>query len=69
MPSVSTTEVADDWSERWKAFHSPVDIGPLRVRPPWEPPRDGALDVVIDFLIRLKRYPRERELRRLVGTR
>ena len=23
-------------------------MGPLRVRPPWEPPRDGALDVVIE---------------------
>src|SRR4029079_4477118 len=26
----------------------PLDVGPVRVRPPWEAPRDGALDVVID---------------------
>jgi ribosomal protein L11 methyltransferase len=48
LVDISTEDVADDWSERWKAFHTPVDVGPLRVRPPWEPPRDGALDVVID---------------------
>ncbi len=48
LVDISTDDVADDWSERWKAFHRPVDVGPLRVRPPWEPPRDGALDVVID---------------------
>ena len=32
----------------WRSFHRPLDVGPLRVRPPWEPPREGALDVVID---------------------
>jgi ribosomal protein L11 methyltransferase len=45
---VVSTEVADDWSERWREFHHPLDVGPLRVRPPWEPARPGALDVVID---------------------
>jgi ribosomal protein L11 methyltransferase len=45
---VVTTEVPDDWSERWRDWHRPLDVGPLRVRPPWEPTRDGALDVVID---------------------
>lgn len=40
---VRTTEVADDWSEQWRAFHQPIDIGPLHVRPPWEPaPGDSA---------------------------
>lgn len=49
---VSTTEVADDWSERWKQFHKPVLVEPssgerpqgvdiqlpaLHVRPPWLP--------------------------------
>jgi ribosomal protein L11 methyltransferase len=48
LVEVATTEVADDWDERWKAFHAPVEIGGLRVRPPWEPPRDGLIDVVID---------------------
>jgi ribosomal protein L11 methyltransferase len=45
--------VPDDWSERWKRFHRPVEVsgrrGRMRIRPPWEPPAlaDG-VDVVID---------------------
>ena len=43
---ISTSEVADDWQERWRDFHRPVLIEPpagamgtpaLRIRPPWEP--------------------------------
>jgi ribosomal protein L11 methyltransferase len=55
---VSSTEVADDWAERWKRFHRPVLIEPppgmpvpaLHVRPPWEGPsgREGAEEIVID---------------------
>lgn len=49
LVEIVTTEVEDDWSERWKQFHRPVDVGPLRVRPPWEPERPGAeIDLVID---------------------
>ncbi len=48
LVDISTEDVADDWAERWKAFHQPVDVGPLRVRPPWSPPRAGALDIVVD---------------------
>jgi ribosomal protein L11 methyltransferase len=54
LVDVSTSEIPDDWSERWKAFHRPVDVSwrfrRLRVRPPWEPPLDdaGAIDLVID---------------------
>lgn len=49
LVSVSTTEVADDWAERWRAFHQPLVIADrMFVRPPWEEPRDGLLDVVID---------------------
>ena len=48
LVEVATTEVADDWDQRWKAFHAPVEIGGLRVRPPWEPPHAGLIDVVID---------------------
>ena len=45
----SSTEVADDWADRWKQFQRPVDVGPLRVRPPWEPARaDADIDLVID---------------------
>jgi ribosomal protein L11 methyltransferase len=46
---VSTREIADDWAERWRSFHRPLVIGDrLTVRPPWEPPGDTALDVVVD---------------------
>jgi ribosomal protein L11 methyltransferase len=54
LVEVATSEVADDWGERWKAFHAPVEIGSaadrptLLVRPPWSPPREGRLDVVIE---------------------
>ena len=53
LVEVSTSEVPEDWSERWKAFHSPVEVRwrsrRLRVRPPWEAPLAGAgVDLVID---------------------
>lgn len=51
LVDVSTTEVADDWNERWRAFHQPITIGDgrLRVRPPWEAPDpDVQLEVVVD---------------------
>ena len=53
LVDVSTSEVPDDWSERWKAFHRPVDVSwrfrRLRVRPPWEPALAGdGVDLVID---------------------
>jgi ribosomal protein L11 methyltransferase len=46
---VRTTEVADDWADRWREFHRPLVLGDrLTVRPPWEPPQGTALDLVID---------------------
>jgi ribosomal protein L11 methyltransferase len=48
LVDVVTAEVPDDWHERWREWHRALDVGPLRVRPPWEPARPGALDVVID---------------------
>jgi ribosomal protein L11 methyltransferase len=52
LVDVATTEVADDWSERWRAFHEPVTVGGrVHVRAPWHdaPSADaGVLDVVID---------------------
>jgi ribosomal protein L11 methyltransferase len=46
---VSTSEVAADWAERWRAFHRPLVLGDrLTVRPPWEPAGQTQLDVVID---------------------
>jgi ribosomal protein L11 methyltransferase len=54
---VSTSEVPDDWSERWKRFHRPVlvespsaAIPSLHVRPPWEQglDREDVRELVID---------------------
>lgn len=46
---VITTEIADDWHERWRDFHKPVTIaGKLHVRPPWLDPQPGLTDLVID---------------------
>jgi ribosomal protein L11 methyltransferase len=50
LVEISTSETADDWSDRWKEFHRPVLVEPaadwgtgagrhapsIRVRPPWE---------------------------------
>jgi len=48
LVDVSTSELSDDWDERWRSFHTRLDVGPLRIRPPWEPARPGSLDVAID---------------------
>ncbi|MEV4418878.1 50S ribosomal protein L11 methyltransferase [Patulibacter sp. NPDC049589] len=39
LVEVVSTEVADDWADRWRAFHEPILIKDrLYVRPPWCPP-------------------------------
>jgi ribosomal protein L11 methyltransferase len=64
LVEVSSSEVADDWQERWRLFHRPVlveapggqgggarTVPALRVRPPWEEPGAGrvaAEEIVID---------------------
>ncbi len=50
LVEVVTSEIADDWSERWRAFHRPVVVGSGRiaVRPPWEPAGGAEIDLVID---------------------
>lgn len=56
LVEIATSELPDDWPERWKRFHRPVLIdGPesspsLHVRPPWEPPSDrgDVREIVID---------------------
>lgn len=58
LVQVATSEVADDWQQRWKRFHRPVSLPSpapeavlgLRVRPPWEPARGeaGEQEIVID---------------------
>jgi len=43
------TTVPDDWADRWQDFHKPLLIGErLWLRPSWEEPRDGAIDLVVD---------------------
>lgn len=51
LVEVLSTEVADDWDQRWRSFHKPLVLeeGRLVVRPPWESPPVGAkIDLVID---------------------
>ncbi len=49
LVEVTTSEIADDWSDRWRAFHRPLVLdGRLTVRPPWEPAGDTQIDLVID---------------------
>jgi ribosomal protein L11 methyltransferase len=51
LVEVQTSEVAEDWPERWREFHRPVLVGErLWVRPPWQPPseREGAIDLAIE---------------------
>src|SRR6185312_9325968 len=46
---VVSTEIPDDWADRWRDFHKPLLVGGrLWLRPSWEPPREGAVDVVVD---------------------
>jgi ribosomal protein L11 methyltransferase len=46
---VNATEIPDDWADRWRDFHKPLLVADrLWLRPSWEPPREGAVDVVVD---------------------
>jgi len=46
---VSSTEIPDDWADRWRDFHKPLLVGGrLWLRPSWEPAREGTIDVVVD---------------------
>jgi ribosomal protein L11 methyltransferase len=51
LVEVVTEQVADDWADRWRAFHSPIEIGGrMLVRPPWSPPPadPATIDLVVD---------------------
>jgi len=57
LVEIETSEVPDDWGDRWRDFHRPIEIGDrLVVRPSWErtpEPADGRragalVEVVID---------------------
>ena len=52
LVEIETTEVPDDWADRWRDFHEPVLVagGRLIVRPSWEEAMgtSAELEVVID---------------------
>ena len=51
LVEVTSEEIADDWNERWKQWHRPVEVGGrLRVRPPWEAAAGGGdlIELVVD---------------------
>lgn len=49
LVEVATSELADDWAERWREFHRPLVLpGELAVRAPWHPPQGEPVEVVID---------------------
>lgn len=51
LAALGSLEVAREgpgWESEWRRFHRPRAIGRLYVRPPWYPPQDGCLDVVVD---------------------
>ena len=46
---VSAAEIPEDWADRWRDFHKPLLVGGrLWLRPSWEEPRAGAVDLVVD---------------------
>ena len=46
---VTSSEVPDDWADRWRRFHVPVVVvGRLRIRPPWATPDPALPEVVVD---------------------
>jgi ribosomal protein L11 methyltransferase len=52
LVEIETTEVPDDWADRWRDFHRPVAVagGRLVVRPSWEPGGggDAEIEIVVD---------------------
>jgi ribosomal protein L11 methyltransferase len=52
LVDIATTEVADDWADRWREFHAPVTVGGrVHVRAPWHPQVSdevAPVEVVID---------------------
>jgi ribosomal protein L11 methyltransferase len=49
LVEVVATEIPDDWADRWQDFHKPLLVGGrLWLRPSWEEPREGAIDLVVD---------------------
>lgn len=61
LVEIATTEIPDDWNERWKAFHRPVlvpappcstrELPSLHVRPPWEAPGRAGSGPVAEIVV------------------
>jgi len=45
---VRIESVPEGWEREWMRFHRPVEVGSLWIGPPWEEPRPGLVQVVID---------------------
>jgi ribosomal protein L11 methyltransferase len=47
---IETTEIPDDWADRWRDFHRPVTVGDGRlvVRPSWESGGGEEVEIVVD---------------------
>jgi ribosomal protein L11 methyltransferase len=49
LVAVQSTEIPDDWADRWQDFHEPLLVGGrLWLRPSWHDPRPGTVDVLVD---------------------
>jgi ribosomal protein L11 methyltransferase len=53
LVEITSTEVPDDWADRWQEFHRPIVVGGrLTVRPSWvdadEREAGGSIEIVID---------------------
>ena len=52
LVEITTTEIPDDWADRWRDFHEPVAVGGGRivVRPSWEEGAggDAEVDICVD---------------------
>jgi ribosomal protein L11 methyltransferase len=48
LVEVSTTEIPDDWADRWRDFHEAVVVGGrLRVAPSWDEEGGGTADLTV----------------------
>jgi len=48
---VSGSEIGDDWADRWREFHRPVQVGRIHVRSPWHEEATGGAEEPIDIVI------------------
>jgi ribosomal protein L11 methyltransferase len=48
LGSLDVSRESPGWQDAWRRFHKPQVVGRLNVRPPWYPPRDDLLDVVVE---------------------